>query len=68
LSTDPDKIFQVGGTPHKELIEERTAILNAYFLPSSCETDGLYRFITPVNSFRVIFNNCFGVDLELLKD
>ena len=58
----------MGGTPTKELIEERSGILNAYFLPSSCEPGGLYRSITPVNSFRVIFNSCFGADLELLKD
>ena len=46
---------------------ERFSILNAYYLPGG---DGaqLYDSITPVNTFRVIFNHYFGSDLELLED
>ena len=46
---------------------ERTAILNAYFLP---ETEGhkLYSEISPVNTFRLIFDNYFGGDFGLLSD
>ncbi len=47
--------------------EARMAILNAYYLPD----DGakmLYPAITPVNSFRVVFNTYFGQDFPLLPD
>jgi hypothetical protein len=42
-------------------------ILNAIYLPGG-ETEGLYPSITPVNTFRVVFNTFFGSDLELLPD
>lgn len=45
----------------------RMRILNAYYLPDGGEA-GLYRTITPVNSFRVVFNHYFGTELELLPD
>lgn len=46
---------------------ERTSILNAYYMPQG-KTDRLYREITPVNSFRVIFNTYFGTEYPLLAD
>lgn len=46
---------------------ERTSILNAYFMPEG-KTRLLYPDITPVNSFRVIFNTYFGTDYPLLPD
>ena len=46
---------------------ERLSILNAYHLPGGGE-EKLYRDITPVNTFRVIFNHYFGTSLELLPD
>jgi hypothetical protein len=42
-------------------------ILNAYRMPGAGDK-GLYSGITPVNSFRVIFNNYFGTDLPLIED
>ncbi len=45
---------------------ERMGILNAYFLPGV--DANLYSTITPVNTFRVIFNVYFGQDLEYLDD
>ena len=48
-------------------IKEKMGILNAYFLPST-KLDSLYPAITPVNSFRVIFNLYFGENLLLLPD
>jgi hypothetical protein len=45
----------------------RTSILNAYLLPASCR-DSLYPSITPVNSFRVVFDCAFGTSLPLLPD
>ena len=44
-------------------------ILNTYRLPDvDPEEAGLYQSISPVNSFRVIFNAYFGTDLPLLDD
>jgi hypothetical protein len=48
-------------------IREKMGILNAYYLPD-VNADTLYPSITPVNSFRTIFNLYFGTDLELLPD
>lgn len=42
-------------------------ILNAYYLPGYPRT-ALYPSITPVNSFRVIFNAYFDTDYALLPD
>ena len=44
----------------------RMSNLNVYFLPDASKS--LYASITPVNTFRVIFNNYFGQNLPLLKD
>jgi len=44
----------------------RMSNLNAYFLPGA--SDALYPSITPVNTFRVIFNKYFGQNLPLLDD
>jgi len=46
---------------------ERTSILSAYHLPSGTQTD-LYPSITPVNSFRVVFDAVFGTAFGLLED
>lgn len=48
-------------------VRERLAILNAYYFPDqgySC----LYNGISPVNTFRVIFNRYFGAHHQLLED
>ena len=43
-------------------------ILNAYYLPGGDANKILYNSITPVNSFRVIFNAYFQTDFKILKD
>ena len=48
-------------------IRERMAILNAYYLPHGGDVF-LYDSITPVNTFRLIFNFYFGANYELLPD
>jgi len=48
-------------------MRERLGILNAYYLPGSGDTL-LWETITPVNTFRVIFNHYFDANLEILKD
>ena len=40
--------------------------LNAYYMPGANILP--YPTITPVNSFRMIFNDYFGQDLPLLED
>ncbi len=45
----------------------RCRILNMYYLPG-VGSSSLYESITPVNSFRLIFNLYFGADLEYLED
>ena len=42
-------------------------ILNAYYVPQQSQ-DALYETISPVNSFRIIFNTFFGANLDLLPD
>ncbi|HVN16997.1 MAG TPA: hypothetical protein VMT73_14735 [Anaerolineales bacterium] len=41
-------------------------ILNAYYLPGY--TDKLYPNISPVNSFRLVFDSYFGGKYDMLKD
>lgn len=53
--------------PDNTNYQERLSVLNAYYLPGGGEKH-LYPGITPVNTFRVIFNHYFGADLELLDD
>jgi len=45
----------------------RLNILNAYYLPGGGK-DALYSSITPVNTFRLIFDTYFGTDFGLLED
>jgi hypothetical protein len=47
--------------------ENRLQILNVYFLPDAGR-DSLYPSISPVNSFRVVFDTTFGTDYGLLVD
>ena len=47
---------------------ERTGNLYAILLPGQQDESVVYPSITPVNTFRVIFNTYFGADLPLLED
>ena len=46
---------------------KKFGIINAYYLPDA-GNDYLYQDISPVNSFRIIFNKYFGKDYKMLKD
>jgi len=46
---------------------ERITILNAYYFPGNA-SDSLYPTITPVNTFRIVLNEYFNQELELLPD
>jgi len=52
---------------HQEILQERMEIINAYHFPQGGE-GLLYKTITPVNTFRLMFNYYFGTDYELLPD
>lgn len=53
--------------PDTDKFRERMSILNAYYVPDDWHRH-LYDEVTPVNTFRILFNQCFGADYELLKD
>ena len=62
-----------GNTPWKNAsdnsLNEKFPILNAYLLPGiDLKKSGIYPSITPVNSFRMIFNNYFDTKLPFLPD
>lgn len=47
--------------------EDKMSILNAYHLPGGAD-ERLYPTITPVNSFRIVFDEYFGGHLGQLED
>jgi hypothetical protein len=47
--------------------QRRVSILNAYYLPG-IDQARLYPSISPVNTFRLVFNQYFGLQLPLLPD
>ena len=57
------KVIDLEGTH----LADRFSILNAYYFPDG-NYDDLYQSISPVNTFRVLFNRYLGADLELLED
>jgi hypothetical protein len=54
-------------SPSDDMIIERMSNLNAIYLPDS-NYEKMYDGITPVNTFRIIFNEYFGEDYELHDD
>jgi len=74
LQADHGSASSFGGTkspeweqPTQEMLEERFHIFNAYYLPGNGD-DLLYDSITPVNTFRLIFNVYFDTSYDLLED
>jgi hypothetical protein len=68
--TGPPYGFNAGdayNNPTDEIYQQNTRILNAYHLPKN-GAQGLYEDISPVNSFRLIFNVYFDTDIPLLDD
>jgi len=55
------------GSLEQTLPAERFSILNAYYFPDQ-NYESLYPSISPVNSFRVVINQFFDGDYELLPD
>jgi FtsH-binding integral membrane protein len=57
----------LGEKATKAGLEIKMGILNAYYLPGVAK-EALYPSITPVNSFRLIFNLYFDAGFKLLDD
>lgn len=64
--TLPIIILQGDHGPWLQTKEKRMWILNAYYLPGNSEQ--LYPTITPVNTFRLIFNSYFDGKYDMLPD
>lgn len=54
-------------TPSEQALSQRFSILNAYYFSEGVDAP-LYDRMTPVNTFRMIFNTYFGAQLPLLPD
>jgi len=70
LQADHGPLFTRNEFMHRfteKMIKKRFGILNAYYLPG-VNKSSLYPSITPVNSFRLIFNLYFGTHYDLLPD
>jgi hypothetical protein len=66
-SSQPPVIIIQGDHGVPRISGSEDTILNAYYLPGGAEKE-LYPSITPVNTFRVIFNQYFAGQLPLLAD
>jgi len=64
--TPPIIILQGDHGPWIQPNPQHFFILNAYYLPG--HEDELYPTISPVNSFRLVFNDYFGGKYDMLKD
>lgn len=64
----PVVIIQGDHGPEESSREDRMRMLNAYYIPNEAGRDQLYSAISPVNSFRVVFNAVFGGSSPLLDD
>ncbi len=65
--TPPIIIVQADHGASRISAQDKMAILNAYYLPGD-GAEALYSTITPANTFRVLFNEYFNGDFELLED
>ena len=64
--TPPIIVLQGDHGPWLQPKNKRMWILNAYYLPG--QADKLYPTISPVNTFRLIFDEYFGGTYDMLED
>ena len=64
--TPPIIVIQGDHGPWLQTNAKRMRILNAYYLPG--HNDKVYPTITPVNTFRLIFDTYFGGKYDMLPD
>jgi len=67
IQSDHGPQILTANTGVKEYVRARMSILNAYYLPEG-GNKMLYHSISPVNTFRVVFNYYFQSEFELLED
>lgn len=67
MNTEPKPIIIIQGDHGREASEYEFGILNAYYLPEGGDTL-LYPTISPVNSFRLVFNYYFSAKFDFLPD
>ena len=65
--SNPKPIIVIQGDHSFFNAADRVKILNAYYLPDG-GNDKLYATVTPVNTFRIIFDTYFGGNYDLLPD
>lgn len=63
----PGLLLNLYGDKSQTCMWERASILNAYYFPQE-KTGQLYSSISPINSFRVIFNTYFGTSFSIQPD
>lgn len=52
----------------EDYVQDRSANLSAFYFPDRQYQGLLYPEITPVNTFRIVFNKYLGMDFPLLED
>ena len=68
FARDPERFDWLEDATPEEILEKH-GILNAMHLPGvDPEAAGVHDRMSPVNTFRVVFNEYFGADLPLLPD
>ncbi|HLO30688.1 MAG TPA: hypothetical protein VK249_16200, partial [Anaerolineales bacterium] len=63
----PAPIIVIQGDHSYFKLADRVKILNAYYFPDGGDKS-LYSTVTPVNTFRLIFNTYYGGQYPLLPD
>lgn len=58
---------QSWGSAHETSLREKFPILQTYYIPENIRPQ-FYESISPVNSFRVVFNSVFNTNYPLLPD
>ena len=61
------KVYSELNPPEEVDMRLHLPILNAYHLPDEGQSS-IYPTITPVNTFRLLFNEYFGANFEMLED
>jgi hypothetical protein len=67
-NSDTQPIIILQGDHGFVIPERRYNIFNTYYLPGQDYDEILYPSISPVNTFRVVFNQFFNMDMELRED
>ena len=67
IQSDTGPVVSFSGITKEESDIGRLSILNAYYFPNK-EYNLLYNDVTPVNSFRIVFDSYFETDYGLLED